>query len=313
MAEPKPTSADIDFAGLIARVGNWGRWGADDEAGTLNLIDAQKVASAAGLVKQGRIVELGIALDSDGPQITGTIRFNPLHYMTALHEFDTRSDGTAYADDVLVFPLQAGTQWDALAHYSHLGRMYNDRPASLVTTRGAQTNSIASVSSRVMTRGVLVDIPRYFGVETLEPGYSISIADLEGALAATRVDVGPGDALLVRTGFLAHCRSRGWVGFKDDSPGLGADTIEWIHDRQIAAVATDTSFVEVRPSTVPGMRAPFHVAGLVYMGLLLGEVFDLEELARDCADDGVHEFLLVAPPLAVTGAVGSPINPYAVK
>ena len=310
---PSPTSIDVDIEELAARVGNWARWGAGDEAGTVNFITADKVAASARLARHGRVHALGISLGPEGPQITGSIRFNPLHFMTALHDHDRRPDGTGIADDVLMLPLQAGTQWDALAHVSHNGLLYGGRPASRVTTRGAQVNAISSVSARIVTRGVLLDIARHFGLDSLEPGYSISVADLESAEAAAGVRLGEGDALLVRTGFLDRCRRDRWAGFKGDSPGLGIDTIEWIHDRRAAAVASDTAFVEVRPSTVPGVRSPFHLLGIVYMGLLVGEIFDLEELGRDCHEDGVHEFLFAAPPLAVTGAVGSPVNPYAVK
>ncbi|HEX3786559.1 MAG TPA: cyclase family protein [Pseudonocardiaceae bacterium] len=298
---------------LARKLSNWDRWGPDDQAGTVNHITPAKVAAAAGLVRRGHIEQLGIPLGHDGPQITGSTRFNPLHFMTALHDHDVRPDGSAIADDVLMLPLQAGTQWDALAHYSHQGRLYGGRPASLVTTRGAQTVAIAAVSGQIMTRGVLVDLPRHFGVDTLEPGRPVGVADLEAALAETGTEVGAGDALLVRTGFLEHCRRRGWTGYKGDSPGLDIDTLSWLHQRQIAAVATDTCFVEVRPSTVPGVRAPFHLVGIVYMGLLLGEIFDLESLAENCHRAGSHEFLLVAPPLPVTGGIGSPINPYAVS
>jgi kynurenine formamidase len=116
----------------------------------------------------------------------------------------------------------------------------------------------------------------------------------------------------VRTGHLGACRERGWAGFSGPSPGLGIDTLAWIHESEIAAVASDTSFVEVRPSTVAGIRAPFHVVAIVYLGLLLGEMFDLDGLGAACARLRRWEFLFVAPPLRVTGAVGSPINPYAI-
>ncbi len=297
---------------LIREVSNWGRWGPDDQAGTVNHITPAKVAEAAALVRDGHIEQLGIPLGRGGPQITGSIRFNPLHFMTALHDYDVRPDGSAIADDVLTLPLQAGTQWDALAHYSHRGRLYGDRPASLVTPGGAQAGAISEVSGRIMTRGVLVDLPRHFGVASLEPGRAVGVADLEAALAATGTEIGPGDALLVRTGFLEHCRARGWTGYKSASPGLDVHTLPWIHRHRIAAVATDTTFAEVRPSTVPGVTAPFHLVGIVHMGLLIGEVFDLEGLAAACHRAGRHAFLLAAPPLAVTGGVGSPINPYAV-
>jgi kynurenine formamidase len=224
-----------------------------------------------------------------------------------------RPDGSAIADDVVLLPLQAGTQWDSLAHVSFEGRLYGGRPASEVSLQGAGPTSIDRVSARFASRGVLVDLPRHLGVDALEPEHAIGARELDDALAATGTSLGSGDVLLVRTGYLAACRARDWEGLHDTSPGLGLDTLEWIHERQLAAVASDTVSVEVRPSRVPGFVVPFHVVALVYMGLMLGELFDLEALAADCAGDGVHEFLFVAPPLRVTGAVGSPVNPYAVK
>ncbi len=295
------------------RLCNWDRWGADDSAGTLNFVTAEKLVEAAALVRTGRVFELGLPLDRGGPQQGRPRRFNPLHFMTALHDYDVRADGMAIADDVLLLPLQAGTQWDALAHVSYKGLLYGGRSASAVSPGGAATNSIDAVSSRFASRGVLLDLPRHFGLESLEPGYPISVDDLESTLEAAHVELGEGDVLLVRTGFLELCRGRDWVGLHDASPGLGLDTLAWIHERRLAAVSSDTVAVEVRPSLTPGFSLPFHVVALVYMGLTLGELFELEGLARDCAEGGVYEFMLVAPPLRVTGAVGSPINPYAMK
>jgi kynurenine formamidase len=234
--------------------------------------------------------------------------------MTALPRDDTREGGGGIADDVLVVPLQAGTQWDSLAHVSYRGRLYNDRDAdTTVTVHGASANSIRAISGRIVTRGVLLDLPRYFEIESLEPGYPISVQDLEGALAVAGTDVGSGDVLLVRTGYMARCRPQSWDGYRDTTPGLGIETAEWIFDRRLAAVATDTVAVEVKPSQLSGIFVPFHIVAITHMGLLLGEVFDLEVLSEQCAQDSVYEFLFVAAPLPITAAVGSPVNPYAVR
>jgi kynurenine formamidase len=302
-----------DLDTIAKRVTNWDRWGPDDELGTLNYITPEKVVAAAQLVRTGRIFELGVPLDRDGPQINAPRRFNPVHMMTAIPDMDPRSGGAGIADDVLVLPLQASTQWDSLAHVTYKGVMYGGRSTSRVTTRGAEVNSIRAISSRVLTRGVLVDVARYAGVASLEESYAISVDDLEGALSEARVTLKPGDALLIRTGYLAKCRADAWRGYIGDSPGLGLETIEWIHEHQLAAVATDTVAVEVKPSQIKGFLVAFHVLAITHMGLLMGEIFDLEALSEDCHDDGIFEFLFVAPPLPVTGGVGSPINPYAVK
>jgi kynurenine formamidase len=174
-------------------------------------------------------------------------------------------------------------------------------------------NDVRNFSSKLATRGVLADVARFRSVESLEPGEAIEASELEAALAATGTSVGEGDVVLVRTGYLERCRQRGWVGYSATTPGLGMSTLEWFADRHVAAVATDTYAVEVKPYQVDNQASPYHVVALVYMGLLLGEIFDLEALASSCAADGRYEFMFVGPALPVTAAVGSPVNPYAIK
>lgn len=305
------TSRDVDE--LASRLCNWDRWGPADEVGTPNFITPAVTMAAATLVRSGRVHPLAVPLDSDGPAIDVDFRANPRHYMTILHQERVRVGEVGIADDVLLLSLQGATQWDSLAHVSHRGVMYGGRPVSLVDSRGAHVNDVRNFSGRLATRGVLIDVARARGVETLSPGESIEADEIVRLLDGTGTTVGTGDALLVRTGFLADCRARNWVGFSGDAPGLGMSVLEWLHDHEVAAVATDTYAVEVKPYQVTEVANPFHVVGLVYMGLLLGEIFDLEGLASDCAADGVYDFLFVAPALPVSGGVGSPVNPYAIR
>ncbi|HYC23001.1 MAG TPA: cyclase family protein [Candidatus Bathyarchaeia archaeon] len=305
---------------MAERVSNWGRWGSDDEIGTLNYITPEKIVRAAGLVRKGKVFGLAIPFDQNGPQTGPGRRFNPIHVMIADGANVVAGvHGTGefgYADDMITMPLQCATQWDSLAHVFLDARMYNDRSAALVTNHGAAKNSIDKIRDRVVTRGVLLDAARMKGVDCLEPGHAITVADLEAAAAAARVKIESGDLLLVRTGHTGRCMARkSWAGYASGGgvPGLSFHTLPWLHEKQVAGVATDTFMVEVDPSDLEGRRGPFHMVAIPAMGLLLGEIFDLEALAADCADDGVYEFLFVAPPLPVTGAVGSPINPYAVK
>lgn len=301
------------FEQQAARLSNWGRWGERDELGTVNFIDSHKVLQAAKMVRRGDIYPLSVAVDRDGPQLGRTRRDNPTHFMTDLPRDNVRPDGTGTSDGTVLLPTQSGTQWDGLAHKSYRGQMYNGRSHELVTAAGAQANSIRAVSGRLMTRGVLVDLPRLNGVDALEPGEEITTKQLERGLSAQRAVLAEGDILLVRTGHLDKCRERGWAGFYGAAPGLGTDTLDWIYDCRLAGVATDTGAAEVKPSRVPGVDSPFHVIALVYMGLLIGEIFDLHDLAVACGADGSYEFLLVAPGLPISGAVASPVNPYAVR
>jgi kynurenine formamidase len=296
-----------------ARLSNWGRWGERDELGTVNFIDRDKVLQATTLVRRGDIFPLGVAVDRDGPQLGRRRRGNPTHFMTDLPRDNVRPDGSGTSDDTVLLPTQSGTQWDGLAHKSYRGLMYNGRSHDLVTAAGAQANSVRAVSGRIMTRGVLVDLPRLRGVDALDPGEEVTAKHLERALDAQGAGLAAGDILLVHTGHLARCRARSWEGFYGAAPGLGIDTLDWIYARQLAGVATDTGATEVRPSRVPGVDSPFHVIALVYMGLLIGEIFDLHDLAAACAADASYDFLLVAPGLPISGGVASPVNPYAVR
>ncbi len=311
---------DIDaFQEFAERFKNWGRWGPDDEVGTLNFVTPQHIVEAARLVRTGKVFSLAIPFDSNGPQRPrpDSKRFNPLHVMlkTGLDfEGDTPPlfQGT---DDMVSLPLQAATQWDGFGHFMYKGHMYNGHPYSTVTSDGATRNGIERLRSKGIGRGVLLDIARHRGVPWMEPGDDIQADELDACGAKQGVEVKDGDFLLVRTGNIAMVRERGeWGDYSGGHrPGLGFSTIEWLYDKRVASVAADNFGIEVYPSDVEGMRVHLHPIAIPLMGMLLGEIFDLEELAADCAGDGIYEFLFVAPPLPVTNAVGSPINPYAVK
>lgn len=320
-------SPDIDTVrGLAARCSNWGRWGPDDQLGTLNHIRPEDVTRAAGLVRSGRTFSLAIPVDEHGPQTGGFGRFNPIHLMirdgnaavtgTVVRDFyggrDRYIRGT---DDLLIMPLQSGTQWDALAHIVFDGRIYNGYDATSVGSRGAIVNDIAVARDRIVGRGVLLDIPRSRGVPWLEPGEPIHAEDLEACLRHQGVEVGRGDIVLIRTGQIAQCRDAGtWGAYAGGpAPGLALDAAPWIFERDVAAVATDTWGMEVLPNQTPDVFQPMHIILIVHTGLMVGEIFDLEALADDCAGDGRYEFLFSAPPLPITGGVGSPVNPIAIK
>ena len=304
---------------------NWGRWGDDDQRGTANYITPDKVALAATLVRSGQVVSLALPYDARGPQTGGLGRFNPVHLMLrtgsdhALGVQRTggqpRPRGFGGADDIVIMPLQSGTQWDALSHIHRHGKMYNGYDSGLVSAGGAERNGIENHRASLVGRGVLLDIPRYKGEPYLERGYPITIDDLDGCAAQEGVSVGEGDIVLVRTGELGRCLREGdWDGYAGgDAAGLSFYTAPWLPERRIAAVATDTWGFEVRPHELPESFQPLHLVAIVNMGMLVGEIFALDELSEACAADGVYEFLFVGPPLPFTGAVGSPLNPVAIR
>ena len=306
-----------EITAIAERVSNWGRWGDQDERGTANFITAEKRIDAAALIRTGRTFSLAIPMDSNGPQSGIGFRTNPIHLMAATgadpeQEVDL-GGGARYTDDVISMPLQCATQWDSLAHIYYGDQLYNGFPAVSVDSRGAHRNGSDKVHEAFVSRGVLLDIARMLGVDCLEAGYSISVAELEAAERRQGTHVAAGDIVLVRTGLMGtHDATGSWARFHDREPGLGYETVEWLHDRSVAAIATDTSRVEA-PSPFEGLMIPFHMLAIRDMGLHLGEFWYLEELARSCEEDGVYECFLSAQGLPITGAVGSPTNPIAIK
>ncbi len=302
------------------RLRNWGKWGPDDERGTLNYITPESIAQAATLIRRGAVFSLAIPFNAKGPQINQPRRFNPIHRMMITGPDCTTGaipfpGGVGFSDDMVIMPLQCATQWDALSHCFEDGVMWNGYSANDVSSRGAKRNGIDKVAAGVAGRGVLLDIPRVKGARWLEPGYGITADDLDAAIAAERIEVRRGDVLLVRTGHMTLCKERGeWGTYAGgDAPGLSFYTADWVQQKQIAAVATDTWGMEVRPNEFPNTYQPLHQVFIPNMGLTIGEIFDLDALAEDCARDHVYECFFVAAPLPITGAVGSPINPLAIK
>jgi kynurenine formamidase len=303
------------------RLSNWGRWGAEDQRGTLNFITPESIRHAASLVKTGRTIRLGLNYDVDGPQIPSPSgRFNPIHVMTR-HAGDAECCAEpaplhfGYADDIVTMPLQCSTQWDGLAHIFYDQKIYNGYASNTVLGGGATKNGIELLCDGVVGRGVLLDVARFKGTDILPPGHVITAPELDACAAAQNVAIRPGDILLVRTGTMRRLLAGDKPGYMNQSanPGLGFQTLDWIRRIQIAALACDNYAVEVRPSEVEGIRLPFHHVAIRDMGLLLGEIFNFEDVSAACAADGVYEFLFTGSPLPITGAVGSPVNPLAIK
>ncbi len=309
-----------DVKALSQKYKNWGKWGANDQLGTLNYITPEKVVDAAKLVKQGKTFSLSIPFDDKGPQTGAFGRFNPIHFMLQdggdiVTGAQDHLPNLRYTDDAVTMPLQCATQWDALAHILYEDRMYNGYAANEITSSGAKKNGIENAKNKIITRGVLLDIARYRKKNWLDPGEAIYPADLDGAAAMGNVSIGKGDIVLIRTGQIAQVRAeKSWGAYSGGSaPGLGVACASWLCEKQVAGYATDTWGTEVIPNETADVFQPLHVILIVHVGMLVGEIFDFEELAEDCAKDGVYECMFVAPPLPITGAVGSPVNPQAIK
>ncbi|MGX1131407.1 kynurenine formamidase [Streptomyces glaucescens] len=301
------------FLELARRVNNWGRWGADDEIGTLNLITDDVVRAAAAEVRAGRRVPLALPLRQDGVQ-TGLIpgRVNPLHTMVQINQ-ETFGPGTvACSDDVVTMGLQAATHWDALTHVSHSGRLYNGRPAGTVTAHGGAAFSGIDKARHVVSRGVLLDVARALGRDRLDGGHAVTPEDLEAAEELARTRVRAGDIVLVRTGQIQVYLAGDRHGYGHPSPGLSLRTPEWFHARDVAAVADDTLTFEIFPPEVDDLWLPVHALDLVEMGMPQGQNWNLEELSTACGETGRYAFLLSATPEPFVGATGSPVAPVAI-
>jgi kynurenine formamidase len=304
---------------------NWGRWGPDDEIGTLNYTSPEDIIGAAQLVKKGKTMSLGLNYDQFGPQGAKTPypamgRFNPIHMMTRTGTdaysgvLDHR--GIRGADDLIMMPLQCGTQWDGLGHVFFEDYMWNGYDCREVTTAGAQKAGIEKTKDKMVGRGVFLDMARVKGVDCLDDGYPITCADLEEACEKQGVEVRQGDYVVLRTGMMDRCLAdNSWDGYAGgDAAGLAFETLDWIYEKKIAGYASDTWGNEVRPcETDENINQPWHWIAIPIMGLTMGEIWNLKDLADDCEDDKVYEFLFVGPALPITGAVGSPCNPLAIK
>ncbi len=313
-AGPRVSLAEFDR--IFESVKNWGRWGPDDQRGTLNYITPEHVRRAAGLVRSGRQVSMEIPIN----KIAGPDNPNPaIHFVSQGHDIDINSNGLRFGLDFLGMACHGDchTHVDELCHISYKGRTYNGLPAQeVLTTKGATTLDITSYGTGLVGRGVLLDIPRFRGVKWLEPGEAVTRAELEACERAEGVELGEGDILVFRTG---HHRRRLELGaWSNDYPpagegkaGLHVDTIPWMHERHIAAFLPDGDG-EAVPSTVDGMIYPIHPLQIVAMGMLASDSLQFEDLARACDEEARFEFMVVGLPLRLPGGTGSPWNPIAI-
>ena len=314
-----------DLRDAAEKFKNWGRWGPKDEIGTLNFTRPEDIVAAAQLVKKGKVISLALNFDQHGPQgakskYPAMGRINPLHVMlrtgTDAYSGVLYQRGIRAADDMVVMPLQCGTQWDGLGHVFYENNMWNGYDCREVTSAGAQKCGIEKTKDKMVGRGVFLDVPRMLGKEALEYGYAITGADLDKTAAAQGVKVKRSDYVIVRTGQMeAKLAAGSWDGYPGgDAPGFSFETLEWIKRTELAALASDTWGCEVRPNeSEPGINQPWHWITIPMMGMTMGEIFYVKDLAEDCAADKVYEFMFVAPAIPITGAVGSPTNPLAIK
>jgi kynurenine formamidase len=212
-------------------------------------------------------------------------------------------------------PVQAATHWDSLGHIVLDDKMYNGHHARRVDGGGVHVLGIEHTRARMVGRGVLLDVARHKGVDWFEDGYGISNEELDATAKAQGVEVRKGDFVIVRTGQMERCLAeKKWGDYAGGpAPGVKFENCYWCQEKEIAGICSDTWGVEVRPNETAEVQQPWHWVVIPAMGLTMGEMFYLAELAEDCAKDGVYEFFFTGPPLVITGGTGSPINPLAIK
>ena len=292
---------------------NWGRWGSEDQLGTINLVTEEKRRQAVALAKDGVSVSCAWPITTD---LRGEPMSKVVHYMTDTGERYTPGEegGEQYCQEFIGMEYHGMsiTHLDAVCHYFWRGEMYNGMPARLITSQGKATvQSIDLIADGVVTRGVLLDVARLRNVSWMEPGDAIMPEDLEEAEKAQGVKVETGDILLIRTGHLARHYQAGPLDLNEGSPGPHAACIPWFRQRDIAMLGSDLAN-EVKPSGYDGLEAPIHNVCIPGMGLWLIDAVNLEALTQACAQRNRWEFQLVIAPIRIRYGTGCPVNPIAI-
>ncbi len=304
---PRPNSTPQDFLRLQKELSNWNRWGADDQMGAVNLITPDKRKAALHTVKEGvsfsmaRNAEIKEAVDNPVPIVRKTTRTGA----------SVSKAGIASTSDTFFISYHgmAHTHMDSLCHFVYDGKIYNGYSSDTVGEEGAAKNSILNFKNGIMTRGVLMDMARYKGVDWLEPGTPIYPEDLEGWEKKAGVKVQPGDVMIVRTGRWARRDALGpWP--PTQLAGLHMSCAPWMHARDVAIIGGDDA-QDVLPSQVAGISQPIHELCIVVMGMPIFDNLDLELVSREAEKRKRWDFLVTASPAAVPGATGSVLNPIA--
>jgi kynurenine formamidase len=309
MASPAGAQQKLDKSAIdrwMKELSNWGRWGAGDQLGTINLITPAKRRAAAALVREG--VSVSLARDTEKEKAAD----NPSPFSHEMRATGANPAGGAYSIDQYSVSYHgwAHSHMDSLCHMFYEGRMYNGYSQSEVNASGAQKLAVTGFKNGIFSRGILLDIPALKGVKYLEPPLPVLPADLDAWEKHAGLKIGSGDIVLLRTGRWARRAEKGPWNASENSAGLHASCVPWLRKRDVAMVGSDGAS-DVMPSGVDGVRQPVHQLLLIAMGTPIFDNLDLEAVSAACASRSRWEFLLTAAPLAVRGGTGSPLNPIA--
>ncbi len=293
------------FDSWLQEISNWGRWGADDQLGTLNLITPEKSKAAAELVREGVTVSLALDLNKQADELNA----NPFEHTLTVATFGGHEvAGDRYAVEYHGF---AHSHIDGLPHFAHRGKMYNGFSVDTLKSDGAEKLGIHNAKNGIVSRGVLIDMPWFKGVDYLEPTTVITVGDLEAWEHKTGVTVSSGDVLLIRTGRWERVRQKGQWNFLEAAAGSHASVARWLKARDVAVIGSD-GVSDAMPSHVEGLVNPLHELVLVGLGMPILDNLDLDAVAQAAGARKRWTFMFVGAPLRVPGGTGSPLNPLAI-
>jgi kynurenine formamidase len=314
---PADIPSEEEVLTYFDKLSNWGRWGEEDELGTLNFLSEEKTKRAVGLVQEGKTISLARTISWEAAPDVSSM---PIHYMVESGEGWASGDKvSARANQAstdffgLVFHGQTITHIDSLAHFFWEGKMYNGRPSHLVSTSlGATVESVELAKDGIMSRGILVDVPMIRGIDWVERGEGVMPQDILTAEERCGFKIQEGDVLFIRTGNLRRRNEEGPVNPREmGSPACQAACLPLFHERSVAVMGSDTGN-DVMPSQYPSMSNPIHQVGITAMGLWILDNPNLEELAEACKERNRWEFFVTINPLRLYNTTGSPVNPVAI-
>ena len=305
-ADGPPPMSRAQFDELMTEISNWGRWGDDDQLGTLNLITPARRVAAATLVEDGESISLALDLNKQ----KDALNTEPFKHEVLIEKFGGHDvSGDTYS---VFYHGYAHSHMDGLAHFAHNGKLYNGVPFETVGPDGAEKLGIQNIGVEgVFTRGVLVNMPRFLGVDYIPAGTTITVKNIEDWEKANDVTIGSGDVLLIRTGRWVQVAKQGQWNFLEQAAGSPATFARWLKERDVAVIGSD-GVSDVVPSNVEGLVNPLHELVLAGLGMPILDNLDLEAAAAKAADSKRPTFLLIGAPLRVPGGTGSPLNPLAV-
>lgn len=302
---------------------NWGKWGPEDEVGSLNYLTPDVVVQAVQNVRSGKVFTLQVKManpegDPVWPGRSGAQRYNVIDKGVWLAGKGPAFPGDLeYADDMMVCFLQGSTQYDALGHVWYGDQIWNGFD-SRTTVDGMSKAGVLPLAERgIVGRGVLLDMARHRGKDCLDPGETFTHEDLQDCAQRQGVELRKRDILVIHTGWVNYfyqvSREEFYGNFVEPGLTFSVELTRWFQEMEIPNLVTDTIANEVTVDPKSGVTLPLHVALMSWLGVTFTEIAWLHDLAADCAEDGQYDFLYTAAPLKVVNGTGAPVNPVVVK